>query len=189
MLIYSLVYIYATAYTHTNTIYTQLRIHMLYIILLLLFSHSVMSDSLPPYTLQHARLPCPSPSPGTCWNSCPLNRWCHMIISSPAVPFFSCLQPFPVSRSFLVSWLFPSSGQSTGDSVSASVLPTNIQSWFPLGLTGLSLCCPRDSQESSPTPQLEALFFSAQLSLWSKSNIHTWLLEKNRTLTTRTSVG
>jgi len=80
--------------------------------MLLLFSRSVVSDSLWPHGLQHARLPCPSPAPGACSNSCPLSRWCHPTISSSVVPFSSCLQPFPASGSFLMSWLFPSGDQS-----------------------------------------------------------------------------
>ena len=79
------------------------------------------------HRLQHARLPCPSPSPGVCSNSRPLNRWCHPTISSAVVPFSSCLQYFSVSGSFPMSWLFVSGGQSIGASASASVFPTNIQ--------------------------------------------------------------
>ena len=101
-----------------------------------LFSHPVVSDSLQPHELQHTRLPCPSPSPGVCSHSCPFSRWCHPTISS-SVACFSCLQSFPASGSFPMSWLFESAGQSTGASASASVLPMNIQGWFPLGLTGL----------------------------------------------------
>ena len=100
------------------------------------FSHSVMSDSLRPHGLQHARLPCPSPTPGVYSNSCPLSRWCHLIISSSIVPFSFCLQSFPVSGSFQMSQLFTSGGQSIGVSASTSVLPVNIQDWFPLGWTG-----------------------------------------------------
>ena len=100
--------------------------------MLLLFSHSVVSDSLQP-----RGLPCPSLSPRACSNSCPLSWWSHPTISSSVIPFSSCLQSFPASGSFLVSWLFVSSGQSIGASASASVLPINIQGWFPLGLTGL----------------------------------------------------
>ena len=91
------------------------------------FSCSVMSDSLQPHGLQHARLPCPSPSPGACSNSCPLSLGCHPIILSSVVPFSSCLQSFPAAGSFLMSWLFTSGGQSIGASASASVLPMNIQ--------------------------------------------------------------
>ena len=87
--------------------------------------------------LQHARLPCPLPSPGVCANSCLLNWWCHPIISSSVVPFSSCVQSFPASRSFPMSQLFASGGQRIRASASASVLPMNIQGWFPLGLNGL----------------------------------------------------
>ena len=95
-----------------------------------------MSNSLWPHGLLHARLHCPSPSPGACSNSCPLSLWCYPTISSSVVPFSSCLQSFPESRSFPMNWLFASGGQSIGVSTSASVLPMNIQEWFPLGLTG-----------------------------------------------------
>ena len=107
--------------------------------------------------LQHARLPCPSPSPGTCANACPLSRWCHPTISSSVISFSSCLQSFPASGSFLMSSRFASGCQSIG--ASASVFLMNIQDWFPLGLTGL-ICCPRDSQESSPTAQFKNISFS-----------------------------
>ena len=99
------------------------------------FSHSVESNSLWPHGLQHARLPCPSPTPTVCSISCPSSRWCHLTISSSVVPFSSCLQSFPASGSFLRSQFFTSGGQNIG--VSASVLPMNIQDWFPLGWTGL----------------------------------------------------
>ena len=101
------------------------------------FSRSVVSDSLWPQGLQHARLPYLSSTPGACSNSCPLSQWCHPTISSSVIPFFSCLQPFPASGSFPRSRLFPSGGQRIG--ASASVLPMNIQDWFPLGWTGLIL--------------------------------------------------
>ena len=103
---------------------------------LLLFNHSVVPDSLWPHGLQHTRLPCPSPSPGACPNSCPLNQWCHPTTSWSVVPFSSCPQSFPASGIFIVSWLFSAGGQSIGASASASVLPMNIQGWLPLGLTG-----------------------------------------------------
>ena len=93
-----------------------------------------MSDSLQPHGLQHARLPCPSPTPGACSNSCP-SQWCHPTISSSVIPFSSCPQFFPASGSFPVSQFFPSGGQNIGISASASVLPMNIQDWFPLGWT------------------------------------------------------
>ena len=102
---------------------------------LLLLSHWVTSNSLQPHGLQRARLPCPSLSPGVCCNSRPLSRWCHPTISSSVIPFSSCLQSSPASRSFPMSRLFTSGGQSIGASASASVLPVNIQDWFPLGLT------------------------------------------------------
>ena len=100
------------------------------------FSCSVKSDSLWPHGLQHARPPCPSPTPGVHPDPCPLSRWCHPIISSSVVPFSSCFQSFPASGSFPMSQLYASCGQSTGVSASASVLPMNIQDWFPLGWTG-----------------------------------------------------
>ena len=104
--------------------------------LLLLFSHSVVSDPLWPHGLQDARLRCPSPSPRAYSNSCPLSRWCHPTISSCVIPCCSCLQSFPASGSFPMSWLFPSGGPSIGDS-SVSVLPKNIWDSFPLGWTGV----------------------------------------------------
>ena len=98
---------------------------------------SVMSNSLWPHGLHNTRLPCPSPSPGACSDSCPLTQWCHPTISFSVAPFSSCLQSFPASGSFQMSWLFTSGGQRIGVSASASVLPMNIQGWFPLGLIGL----------------------------------------------------
>ena len=97
---------------------------------------SVVSDSLRPHGLQHPRLPCLLLSPTVCSNLCPLSQWCHSTISSSAAPFSSCPQSFPASGSFQVSWLFTSGGQSIGALASTSVLPTTIQGWFPLGLTG-----------------------------------------------------
>ena len=101
----------------------------------LLFSCSVVSDSLRPHGLQHARLPCPSLSPGVCSNSCPLSQWRHPTISFSVIPFSPHLQSFPASGSFPMSQLFGSCGQSIGASASASVLPMIIQDWFPLGWT------------------------------------------------------
>ena len=144
----------------------------------LLFSFSVVSDPLWPHGLQHARLPCPSPSPRACSNSCPLNQWCHPAISYSVVPFSSCLQSFPASGSFLMSWLFTSGGQGIGVSASASVLPRNIQGWFPLGLTGwISLQSKGLSRVFSNTTVQKHQFFGTQPSLWSNFHIHTWLLE------------
>ena len=125
------------------------------LVALLFFRHSVVSYSLRPHGLQHARLPCPSPSPRACSNSCPLSRWCHPAISSSVIPFSSCSQSFPESGSLLMSQIFASGGLSIG--ASASVLPMNIQDWFPFELTGLISCSPRDSQESSPTPQFKSI--------------------------------
>ena len=105
---------------------------------LLLFSCSVVSDCLRPHGLQHARPPCPSPSPRACSNSCPLSRWCHPRISSCVIPFSSRPQSFPASGSFPMSQFFTSGGQRTGASTSASVLSLNIQGWFPFGLMGMN---------------------------------------------------
>ena len=95
-----------------------------------------MSDSFQPRRLQHARLPCPSLSPGAYSNSCPSSRWCHQTLSPSVVPFSSCIQSFPTSGSFPMSQFFASCGQTIGISASVSVLPMNIQDWFPLGWTG-----------------------------------------------------
>ena len=125
--------------------------------------------------LQHTRPPCPSPPPGAYSNSCPLSPCCHPIISSSVEPFSSCLQSFPPSGSFQMSQFFVSSGKNTAVSASASVLPMNIQDWFPLGWTGLPFC-PRDSQESSPTPQLKSNNSSALSFLYSPTltSIHNY---------------
>ena len=126
-----------------------------------------MSNSLWPHELQHARLPCPSPTPRVCSNSRPSSRWCHPAISSSVVSFSSCPQSLPASESFPVSHLFAWGGQSIGVSASASVLPMNIQDWFPLGWTGwLSL----QSRVFSNITVQKHQFFSAQLS--SQSNSH-----------------
>ena len=111
-------------------------IHLFTFFMLLLFSQQVMSDSLRPHGLQHARLLCPSLSPGVCSNPCSLSCWCHSTILFSGTPFSSCPQSFPASRSFPMSWLFASGDQSIGALVSESFLPVNIQGWFPLGLTG-----------------------------------------------------
>ena len=143
------------------------------------FSCSVVSDSLRSHGLQHTRLSCPSPAPGACSNSCPSSLWCHPTISSSVVPFSSCLQSFPASGCFPVSQFFASGSQSTRVSASASVLPMNIQGWFPLGLTVLiSLQSKGLSRVFSNTTVQKHQFFGAQLSLWSNSHIHTWPLEK-----------
>ena len=127
------------------------------------FSLSVMSDSLQPHRLQHARLPCPSPTPGACSN---LRRWCHTTISSSFVPFSSQLHSFPASRSFPMSQFFTSGGQTIGVSASASVLPMNIQDWFPLEWTSwISLLSRGLSRVFSKTTVQKYQFFSIQLSL------------------------
>ena len=114
--------------------------------------HSVVSNSLWPHGLQHARLPCPSLSPRVYSNSCPLSQWCHPTISSFVIPFSSWPQSFPASASFQMSQLFTSGNQSIGVSALAPVLPMNIQGWFPLGLTGLSPCSPRYSLRGQILP-------------------------------------
>ena len=130
------------------------------------FSCSVVSNSLRPHESQHARPPCPSPTPGVHPNSCPLSRWCHPAISSSVIPFFSCPQSFPASGPFQMSQLFASGGQNIGVSASASVLPMNIQDWFPLGWTGwISLLSKGLSRVFSNTTVQKHQFFSAQLSL------------------------
>ena len=136
------------------------------------FSHSVMSDSL--HGLQHARPPCPSPTPGVHPNPCPLSWWCHPTISSSAVPFSSCPQSFLASGSFQMSQLFASGSQSIRVSASTAVLPMNIQVWSPLGWTGwISLLSKRLSRVFSNTTVQKHQFFGAQLSLQSNSHIHT----------------
>ena len=127
------------------------------------FICSVTSDSLWPPGLQHAMLPCPSPSPRSCSNSCPLSQHCHPTISSSVSPFSSHLQSFLASGSFPMSWLFASSDQTIGASASASVFPMNIPGWFPLGLTGLiSLQSRGLSGAFSSTAVLKRQFFGAQ---------------------------
>ena len=138
------------------------------------FSLSVVSVSLQPHGLQHARLPCPSPTPGAYLNSGPSSQWCHPTISSSVVPFSSHLQSSPASGSFPISQFFTSGGQIIGASASASVLPMNIQNWFPLGWTGwISLPSKGLSRVFSNTTVQKHQSFSAQLSLWSNA------LEKN----------
>ena len=148
------------------------------------FSPSVMSNSLRPHGLQHARSPCSSPTPGVYLNSAPLSWWCHPTISSSVVPFSSCLHSFPASGSFPMSLFFTSGGQNTGFSASTSVLPMNIQDWFPLGLIGwISLQSKGLSSVFSSTTVQKHQFFGTQLSLWSNCHTHTWPLEKTIALT------
>jgi len=142
------------------------------------FNRSVVSDSLWPHGLQYTRLPCPSPTPGACSNSCPSSRWCRPTILSSIIPFPSCCQSFPASG-FFFQWVIASGGQSIGASASASVLSMNIQVWFPLGLTDLiSLLSKGLSTVFSNTIVQKHQFFGIQLPFWSNSHIHTWLLEK-----------
>ena len=142
------------------------------------FSRSVVSDSLWPHELQHARPPCPSPTPGVHPNSCPSSQWCHSTIPCSVVPFSSWPQPLPASGSFQMSQLSASGGQSTGVSASASVLPMNTQDWSLGGTHWISLQCKGLSRVFSNTTVQKQQFFSAQLSLYPNSHIHTWPLEK-----------
>ena len=146
-----------------------------------------MSDPFWSYGLQHTRPPCPSPTPGACSDSCPSSLWCHPTISTSVVPFSSCLQSFPASASFPMCWLFTSSGQSIPALASASVLPMNIQGWFPLGLIGLILLSKGLSRVFSSTTVQKHQFFGTRVLLNFRlilnSHIHTWLLEKSRMYT------
>ena len=143
------------------------------------FSGSVVSNSLRPHEPQHARPPCPSPTPRVYPNPCSLSWWCHPTISSFVVPFSSCPQSFPASGSFQMSQLSASGGQSIGVSASTSVLPMNIQDWFPLGLTGwIALQSKGLSRVFFNTTVQKHLFFGAHCSLWFNSHISAWLLGK-----------
>ena len=158
-------------------------VHCLFILLVVAFairsvqfSHSVVSDSLWP---EHARPLCSSPTPRVQPNPCPSSRWCHPTISSSVFPFSSCLQSFPTSGAFQMSQLFTSDGQNIGVSALTSVLPMNTQDWSPWGLTSwVSLQSKGLSRVLSNTKVQKHQFFGAQLSSWSNSHIHTWLLEK-----------
>ena len=142
------------------------------------FSHSVVSDSLWPHELQHARPPCPSPSSGVHPDSRPSSQWCHPAILSSVVPFSSCPQSLPASESFPVSQLFAWGDQITGVSALASFLPKKSQGWSPSEWTGwISFQSKGLSRVSNITFQKHQ-FFSTQLSLESNSHIHTWPLEK-----------
>ena len=162
-------------------------------ILSLLSSHSVVSYSFQPYGLQHTRLPCPLLSPRACSNSCPSSWWCNPIISSSVIPFSACLQFCPASGSFIMSQFFTSGGQSIRASALASVLPMNIQDWFPLGLTGFTSLQSKELSRilqhqhwwcwwswwssNLNTDIQKHQFFGAETSLQSNTHIHTWLLE------------
>ena len=142
------------------------------------FSNSVMSDSLWPHELQHARPPCPSPTQGVHSNWGPSIQWCHSAISSSVIPFSSCTQPLPASESFPMSQLFAWGGQSTGVSALASFLPKKSQGWSPEWTGWISLQSKGLSRVFSNTTVQNHQFFSAQLSSQSNSHIHTWPLEK-----------
>ena len=143
------------------------------------FSCSVMSDSLRPHESQHARPPCPSPTPGVYPNSCPLSQWCHPAMSSSVVPFSSWPQSLPASESFPMSQLFAWGGQSIGVSALASVLPMNTHDWSPLEWTGwIFLQSKGLSRVFSNTTVQKHQFFGAQLSSQSNSHIRIWPLEK-----------
>ena len=135
------------------------------------FSRSVMSDSSRLHGLQYARLPCPTPTPGACSNSCSLSRWCHQTISYSVVLFSSCLQNFPALESFPISQFFTTGGQSIGASASASVLPMNIQGWFPLGFIGLISLQSKELSRVYCRTIWKHQLFGMQPSLWSNSHI------------------
>ena len=142
-------------------------------------SHSVVSDSLQPHESQHARPPCPSPTPGVHSDSRPSSQWCHSAISSSVIPFSSCPQSLPASESFPMSQLFAWGGQRIGVSASASVLPMNTQDWSLLGWTDwIALQSKGLSRVFSNTTVQKHHFFGTQLSSQSNSHTHTWLLEK-----------
>ena len=153
-------------------------------------SHSVMSDSLRPHESQHARPPCPSPTPRVHSDSRPTSQWCHLAISSSVVPFSSCPQSLPASESFPMSQLFAWGGQSTGVSALASFLPMKSQGWSPSEWTGwISLQSKGLSRVFSNTTVQKHQFFSTQPSSQSNSHIHTWPQEKAIALTRWTFVG
>ena len=144
------------------------------------FSCSALSKSLQPHGLQHAKLPCPSPAPWACSNSCSTNWWWHASMASSIVPFASYLQSFPALGFFSNELVFCIRWPKDWSWAFASVLPMNINGWFPLGLTGLiSLLFKGFSRIFSNTTVQKHQFFGTQPSLWSNSHICTWLLEKN----------
>ena len=134
------------------------------------------SDSCDP--LECTRLPSCSLSAGVCSNSCPLNQWCHLTISSSATLFSFCLQSYPASGSFPMSWLFSSGDQSIRISALASILPVNVRDWFPLGLTDFISLHSKDLSIFSSTAIQKHQVLGTQPSLWSNSHIHTWPLKK-----------
>ena len=145
------------------------------------FICSVVSDSLRPHESQHTNTPCPSPTPGIHSDSCPSSQWCHPAISSSVVPFFSCPQSLPASKSFPMSQLFTWGGQSTGVSALASFLPKKFRGWSPSEWTGwISLQFKGLSRVFSNTTVQKHQFFGAQLSSQSNSHIYTWPLALTR---------
>ena len=173
--------IWTIEFAARGKLYMTSRLFFVSLPLLLLFSHWVVSDSSWPNGLQHSKLISSLLTSRVCSNSCPLSQWCYLVISSSAALFSFCLQSFPASGFFPVSWLFISGGQSIGASASASstVLPVTIQDWFPLGLSGLiSLQSKGLSRAFSNTTVQKHQFFCAQPSFCSSSHLHTWLLEK-----------
>ena len=156
-----------------NKVKFQKKLYLLFNYLLL-FSCSVVSYSLRPQGLQQVSLPCPSPSPLACSNSCPSSQWRHPAVSSSVVPFSSCPQSFPASGSFPVSQLFTFKWPKYWSFSFSIILSMNIQDWFPLGLTGLiSLLSKRFSRGFSSTTVRKCQFFITQTSLWSNSHIHS----------------
>ena len=143
-----------------------------------LHQYSSVTQSVQHHGLQHSRLPCPSPTPGAYSNACPPSWWWHPTISSPVIPLFFCLWSFTASRSFQMSQFFTSDGQNIVFSTSASVLPVNIQDWFYLGWTGRISLLSKGLSRVFNTTVLKHQFFGTQLSLYSNSQIPTWLLEK-----------
>ena len=183
-------YLLAIYFTYDNvSFYVTLPIHLtlsspfpMSICLFLLsvqFSHSVMSDSLEPHESQHARPPCPSPTPRVHSDSGPSSQWCHLGISFSIVPFSSCPQSFPASESFPMTQFFAWGSQNTGVSALASVLPKKSKGWSPLEWTGWSSLQSKGlSRVFSNTTVQKHQFFGAQLSSQSNSHIHTWPQEK-----------
>ena len=155
----------------------------------LLFSHLVVSDSSWPCELQHTRPPCPSSSPGACSNSCPLSQWCHPTISSSVTPFSSCPQSFSASGSFPMNWPYTSWGQSIWASASASVLPMNIQSWFPLGFTALIFLLSRGLSRVFSSITVQKHQFYSQPSLYFQLSHPYMTAGKTIALTIWTFVG
>ena len=153
------------------------------------FSHSVVSDSLWPHESQHARPPCPSPTPAVHSDSSPSSQWCHPAISSSVIPFSSCPQSLPAPESFPLSQLFAWGGQSTGVSALASFLPKKTQGWSSEWTGWISLQSKEISRVFSNITVQKHQFFGTQLSSQSNSHIHTWPLEKSMDLSRQSNVS